>query len=59
LPLPPGKWTDRMTGRVHNGGVSMRISTLLDDFPVALLVCDSETTDGRDVRKTYGRDLAA
>ncbi|WP_334239535.1 malto-oligosyltrehalose synthase [Terriglobus sp. ADX1] len=59
LQLPPGKWTDRMTGRVHNGGVPMRISTLLDDFPVALLVRDSETTDGRDVRKTRGRDLAA
>jgi len=57
LPLPDGKWTDRVTGHVHTGGMSIRISTLLDGFPVALLVRDSDTTDGRDVRKTQGRDL--
>jgi (1->4)-alpha-D-glucan 1-alpha-D-glucosylmutase len=57
LPLPEGTWTDRMTGHVHTGGASIRISTLLDGFPVALLVRDSEITDGRDVRKIHGRDL--
>ncbi|HUQ75262.1 MAG TPA: malto-oligosyltrehalose synthase [Burkholderiales bacterium] len=37
LVLPNGTFTDVMTGREHNGG-SVRMSELLGEFPVALLV---------------------
>ena len=59
LPLPEGTWTDRLTGRSHAGGTSVRVSALLDGFPVALLVRNSESTEGNDVRTRPGRDLAA
>jgi len=59
IPLPEGEWTDRMTGRVYSGGSPVRISSLLDAFPVALLVLNSDATSGRDVRAQRGRDLAA
>lgn len=59
LALPPGRWTDRLSGQVHEGGSSIRISSLLDHFPVALLVKDSEKTLGTDVRDVAGRELAA
>lgn len=59
LPLPEGTWTDRMTGRTHMGGSAVRLSALLEAFPVALLVRDSEHTEGRDVRTVQGRDLTA
>ena len=52
LQLPAGRWTDRLSGRVHEGGTSVRMGALLDAFPVALLVKDSESTAGRDVRMT-------
>jgi (1->4)-alpha-D-glucan 1-alpha-D-glucosylmutase len=35
LPLPPGRWTDRLSGAVHEGAV--RLDVLLSDAPVALL----------------------
>ncbi len=50
LPLPAGRWTDRFTGQVFEGGGSLKLATLLDHFPVALLVRDSESTQGKDVR---------
>ncbi len=50
LQLPEGRWTDRMCGQVYEGGVAVRIATLLDHFPVSLLVKDSERTAGKDVR---------
>lgn len=59
LTLPDGVWTDRLTGRTLTGGTALRLGTLLDIFPVALLVRDSERTDGNDVRSVRGRDLAA
>jgi (1->4)-alpha-D-glucan 1-alpha-D-glucosylmutase len=34
--LPPGRWTDRLTGRAHDG--APRVAHLLADLPVALLV---------------------
>lgn len=37
LPLPPGEWTDALTGRVHGGG-SLPVSAVLDRYPVAVLV---------------------
>ncbi len=40
LNLPAGRWQDRLTGVTHAGGV-LRLSTLLDRFPVALLVRDT------------------
>ena len=51
LVLPTGEWTDRMTGLRHNGGAAIRVSTLLDKFPVALLVRDSRASEGIDVRQ--------
>ena len=56
--LPEGEWTDRLTGNVHGGG-TVRIGTLLDGFPVALLVKDSDRTAEVDVRKGQRRDLSA
>jgi (1->4)-alpha-D-glucan 1-alpha-D-glucosylmutase len=56
--LPEGHWTDRMSGQRYDGDSVIRISTLLDHFPVALLVKDSERTEGHDVRNTEGRDLS-
>lgn len=50
LKLPPGRWTDRMTGQTFEGGTAFRLAALLDHFPVALLVSDSERTAGTDVR---------
>ena len=49
LQLPEGRWTDRLTGQLFHGGVA-RLAALLDHFPVALLVKDSERTAGTDVR---------
>ena len=49
IALPTGKWTDRLSGQTHEGGV-LRISALLDHFPVALLVKDAERTQHLDVR---------
>ena len=43
LPLPPGNWTDRLSGNTHTGTVAM--DAMLRDFPVALL----ERLDERDV----------
>jgi (1->4)-alpha-D-glucan 1-alpha-D-glucosylmutase len=37
--LPPGKWTNRLTGTLLQGG-KIAMSELLHDFPVALLVKD-------------------
>ncbi len=59
LRLPEGTWTDRMTGAKHDGDAPIRIATLLDHFPVALLVKDSDSTQGHDVRTTGTRDLTA
>ena len=42
LPLPPGTWTNRLTGERFHGGTQIRLATLLESFPVALLVRDSE-----------------
>jgi (1->4)-alpha-D-glucan 1-alpha-D-glucosylmutase len=49
ITLPPGKWTDRLSGQTYDGGV-LRISALLDHFPVALLVKDANRTHHLDVR---------
>ena len=35
--LPPGPWTDRLSGRTVEGGAT-RLAELLDRLPVALLV---------------------
>ena len=35
--LPPGRWVDALTGRVHDGG-RPSVAAVLDRFPVALLV---------------------
>lgn len=59
LNLPDGTWTDRITGRTHTGGQAVRLGTLLETFPVALLVRDSERTEGTDVRSAPSRDLSA
>jgi (1->4)-alpha-D-glucan 1-alpha-D-glucosylmutase len=56
IQLPAGAWTDRLSGEVHHGG-SVRVSALFDKFPVALLVRDSESTAGRDVRTGPRREL--
>ena len=50
LTLPAGRWTDRLTGQTHTGGSALRLAHLLNHFPVALLVQDSESTAGKDVR---------
>lgn len=50
LPLPEGRWTDRLSGAVHEGGARVPLSALLGSFPVALLVRDSEHTLGMDAR---------
>jgi len=39
--LPPGQWRNRLTGEVIAGG-RVRIQTLLERFPVALLVREAE-----------------
>ena len=39
LSLPAGRWQDRLSGAAYQGG-TQRLSTLLDRFPVALLVRD-------------------
>ncbi|SEB60966.1 malto-oligosyltrehalose synthase [Terriglobus roseus] len=59
LQLPVGRWTDRLSGQVHEGGSMIRISTLLDGFPVALLVHDSDRTAGEDVRRAEAPQAAA
>ncbi len=38
LVLPPGAWTDRFSGRPHQGVVSL--AELWGDFPVSLLSKD-------------------
>ncbi len=43
LPLPPGTWTDRLSGRSHEGGRT-QLEDVLGSFPVGLLVRDTETT---------------
>lgn len=48
--LPEGRWTDRMCGEVYEGGGTIRVATLLDRFPVALLVKDSQSSADVDVR---------
>lgn len=59
LALPEGHWTDRLTGQVFEGGEALRVGTLLDHFPVSLLVRDSERTLGSDPRLNPKRDLSA
>ena len=59
LQLPAGRWTDRLSGHVHEGGATIRISTLLDGFPVALLVKDSDKTAGHDVRMSQTPQVTA
>ena len=49
ITLPAGKWTDRLSGQTHDGG-TLRVSALLDHFPVSLLVEDAERTQNLDVR---------
>ena len=49
LQLPEGVWTDRLSGQEFAGG-TVRVSALLDRFPVALLVRDSGHTAGQDAR---------
>ena len=49
LTLPDGNWTNRLTGQVFHGGM-VRVSALLENFPVGLLVRDSERTLGTDIR---------
>jgi len=39
--LPAGRWTNLLTGEAVNGGRA-RVQSLLERFPVALLVRDSE-----------------
>ena len=39
--LPPGRWTDRLTGVTHDVAGPVAVATLLDAFPVALLVRDA------------------
>ncbi len=43
LPLPHGTWTDRVSGRSHEGGRTP-LGDVLGSFPVALLVRDTERT---------------
>lgn len=50
LQLPAGRWTDRLSGQVYESGAAVSLASLLDHFPVALLVLDSERTAGTDVR---------
>jgi (1->4)-alpha-D-glucan 1-alpha-D-glucosylmutase len=50
IQIPAGRWTDRLSGQVYEGGSAVRVAALLDHFPVALLVQDSERTQGNDVR---------
>lgn len=40
LSLPVGQWTDRLSGLSHRGG-TVRLGSLLERFPVALLVCET------------------
>ncbi len=49
--LPEGQWTNRLTGQTFHGG-AVRVGALLENFPVALLVRDSEHTLGRDARRS-------
>ncbi len=49
LILPDGNWTDRLSGQIFRGG-TIRLGALLERFPVALLVQNSENTAGIDVR---------
>ena len=49
--LPEGRWTNRLTGQTFHGG-AVRVGALLENFPVALLVRDSEHTLGRDARRS-------
>lgn len=37
IPLPPGRWSDVLTGTVHDGDAAVPLGTLLDRLPVALL----------------------
>jgi (1->4)-alpha-D-glucan 1-alpha-D-glucosylmutase len=41
LPLPQGRWKNRFTGAIINGG-SVEIDQLLHDFPVALLTLETD-----------------
>jgi (1->4)-alpha-D-glucan 1-alpha-D-glucosylmutase len=45
LPLPPGTWTDRFSGRIHYGVVGL--GELWSDFPVCLLTRPS--AEGRSI----------
>ena len=40
LELPPGNWTDQLTGRGHSGG-NVAVAELLHRYPVALLARES------------------
>jgi (1->4)-alpha-D-glucan 1-alpha-D-glucosylmutase len=42
--LPPGRWTDRLTGATHHDG-TLRLEDVLRALPVALLVRDQSTYD--------------
>ena len=47
LTLPAGRWSDRLSGARYSAGsggsgISVRLNTLLDRFPVALLVRDDD-----------------
>jgi len=44
LNLPQGSWTNFLTGRTIRGG-SLSLQTLLQDFPVALLVRDNASAE--------------
>jgi (1->4)-alpha-D-glucan 1-alpha-D-glucosylmutase len=57
LQLPDGEWTDRLSGQVFHGGAAVRVSALLDHFPVALMVRDSDRTTGQDARTGPRRAL--
>jgi (1->4)-alpha-D-glucan 1-alpha-D-glucosylmutase len=41
LELPPGKWRNRLTGESVTAG-RLRVQTLLQRFPVALLTREAE-----------------
>jgi (1->4)-alpha-D-glucan 1-alpha-D-glucosylmutase len=48
LPVPPGAWTDVLTGRTIDADAgAIRLADLLDPLPVALLVRGSQVTTDR------------
>lgn len=42
LKLPRGTWRNRLTGDVMQGGVKVRVTSLFEKFPVALLTVEKE-----------------